>query len=346
MIVECMMKILPACMRIMAVVSMLSLPVYALAQELSDKEKMLLPKVEDAPFEIGQYVRVGGVKLHYHDKGAGDPILFIHGNPTSSYLWRNITPYLEEQGRVIALDLVGMGRSDKPEIDYRYDEHYAYLDAFIRALELKNITLVVHDWGAALGFDYARRNPDSVKAIAFMEGVLPPIFPQESYEAMGDDMGGLFEAIRTKGRGEEMIVENHMFIEELLPQLILRTLGADAMEAYRLPYGEKDARTPLLTWPRQLPIAGWPQDTHRLMKGISNYMQTSQTPMLLLYAQPGLLISPELVKHYQAVIPHLETAYIGAGLHFIQEDQPDAIGRALSDWYRRVEKESAMYEQK
>jgi haloalkane dehalogenase len=244
-------------------------------------------------------------------------------------------PYVAGQARAIALDLVGMGQSGKSGNGYRYGSHYDYLEAFIDALELKDITFVVHDWGATLGFDYARQHPGRVKRIAFMEGVLPPIFPQPSFEAMGEEMGEMFRAFKDPIKGRELVIDQHMFVEQMLPGFVNRPLGARAMEAYRKPYVHPVDREPLLVWPREIPIAGEPKDLVERMAAIKAFMTTTDTPMLLLYAEPGVLVSPQLVPWYTQNIPRIETAFIGQGLHFLQEDQPDAIGRALADWLRR-----------
>jgi haloalkane dehalogenase len=292
--------------------------------------------VSEGEFKQDKFVSVKGVSMHYAEVGTGDPILLLHGNPTSSYLWRNITPFLTKQGRTIAVDLIGMGYSEKPNIEYSYKQHYLYLDAFIKELGLKNITIVGHDWGAALGWDYARKNPDNVKAIAFMEGVLPPVFPQLSYKAMGEEMGGMFKAINTPSQGEKMIIDQHMFVENILVNMINRNIGDEAHNAYRKPYTKKSSRKPLLAWPRNVPIAGEPKESVQVMEGIHNFMKSTDKPTLLLYAEPGVLVPPQLVPYYKNTIKNLETSYVGQGLHFIQEDQPRAIGRAISDWLRRI----------
>lgn len=293
-------------------------------------------EVAEVEFKPAKYVGVSGYKMHYSEFGSGDPILLIHGNPTSSYLWRNVVPHIAEQGRVIAVDLIGMGYSDKPNIDYTYGEHYAYLSGFIKNLGLKNITIVGHDWGAALAWDYASQNSENIKAIAFMEGVLPPIFPQPSFDAMGEEMGGMFKAIKTPGRGERMIISDHMFVEGILPQMMARNMGTIAHEAYRSPYIQVSSRKPLLAWPRAVPINGEPKETVNVMQNIADFMADTDIPTLLLYAEPGVLVPPKLVAHYQNTIENLQASYVGRGLHFIQEDQPDAIGRSLSDWLTRL----------
>ncbi len=297
--------------------------------------KLPRPDISETFPYRGHYAGVDGVQMFYVDEGQGDPVVFIHGNPTSSYLWRNVIPYVAGDSRAVALDLVGMGRSGKLDIGYRYMDHYRYLEGFIDALDLKNITFVVHDWGAALGFDYARLHPDRVKAIAFMEGVLPPAFPQPSYEAMGEEMGGMFRAMRDPVQGREMVIDNHMFVEQILPGFVNRTLGEEAMAEYRRPFVGPASREPILAWPREVPIAGEPADVTERLEAIGAFMTETDLPVLLLYADPGVVVPPQAVGWYTGHMKNIETAYVGQGLHFIQEDQPDAIGRALSDWIRR-----------
>ena len=283
-----------------------------------------------------KYIKVNGSRMHYVDEGKGDPVIFIHGNPTSSYLWRNIIPYVTDQHRAIAIDLIGMGQSAKPDINYTFSEHFQYVESFIKQLGLRNVTLVVHDWGAAIGFEYARRHPENVKAIAFMEGVLPPAFPQSSYEAMGEDMGGLFKMLRDPIKGKHMVIDNNGFVEKLLPAFTNRTLGENEMEVYRAPYKQKASRKPTLVWPLEIPIGEQPANTTSTMESIEQFMAHTKLPILMLYASPGAVLPPSAVPWYKKKIKNLETAYIGQGLHFIQEDQPESIGRALNDWMRRL----------
>lgn len=289
-----------------------------------------------ADFPIpGKNLTVHGVRLHYVEAGSGRPVLFLHGNPTSSYLWRNVIPYVQPQARAIALDLVGMGGSGKPDIAYTFADHYRFVEGFIEALNLRDLTLVVHDWGAALGFEYARRHPDNVRGIAFMEGVLPPTFPQPSFEAMGEEMGGMFRAFKDAKKGVELVIDNHLFVEKVLPGFVNRTLGDTEMAAYRAPYVDKTARKPLLAWPRQVPIAGEPADVVQAIGRIGEFMQSTDKPLLLLYATPGVLVPPAAVAWYTQHLRNVETVFVGQGFHFIQEDQPEAIGRAVADWMRR-----------
>lgn len=293
------------------------------------------PIIDEAPLEGYRSVVIEGARVAYVERGSGRPIIFIHGNPSSSYLWRNVIPYVEAQGRVIALDLAGMGSSEPARLGYRFADHARRLDAFIEALDLRDVVFVVHDWGAALGFDYAQRHPDNVRAIAFMEGVLPPAFPQPSFDAMGPEMGGMFRAFKDPVQGREMVITQNMFIEQILPRFVNRTLGEHAMSEYRRPYRAAERREPLLAWPREIPIAGDPPEVVATMARIERFMSETDKPALLLYADPGVLVPPAAVPWYTGHMQNLEATYVGQGLHFIQEDQPAAIGHVLSDWLRR-----------
>ena len=286
------------------------------------------------PFEA-HYVQVKGSRMHYVDEGEGDPILFLHGNPTSSYLWRNIIPYATPYGRAIAVDLIGMGKSGKPDIDYRFASHAEYLEAFIDVLELTNITLVVHDWGSALGMDFARRNPERVKGIVFMEAIVPPAMPIPSYEAMGGG-GEFFRNVRTPGVGEEMILQNNMFVEVVLPEMgTVRKLTDAERQAYRAPYPTPESRKPTLIWPREVPIAGEPADVMEIVERNGAWLHESGIPKLMFYAEPGAFGGPEVATYFAENLKNIETSYVGPGYHYIQEDHPHLIGRQLADWLRR-----------
>ncbi|WP_162917294.1 haloalkane dehalogenase [Dongia deserti] len=273
--------------------------------------------------------------MSYLEQGEGEVVLFLHGNPSAAYLWRNVMPFVSENHRTIAVDLIGMGHSGKPDIEYRFADHARYLDAFVEAMGLERITLVGHDWGAALAWDFARRHPDEVVRLAFMEGVLPPAFPQPSYEAMGEEMGGMFRAMRDPQEGHRTIMENNKFVEQILPMMINRPLGDMARSEYGLPYRQVEDRLPTWAWPREVPIEGEPASSVTLMTDIQSFMAETRMPVLLAYAEPGVLVPPLAVPFYTGLIQNLETAFVGQGLHFIQEDQPVAIGRALADWLRR-----------
>ncbi len=287
------------------------------------------------PFEK-RSVAVKDSTMAYVDVGTGPTVLFLHGNPTSSYLWRNIIPYVTDTHRAVAVDLIGMGASGKPDIAYTFADHAAYLDAFIEALELKDVTLVIHDWGSALGMRYARLNEDNVKGLVFMEAIVPPALPAPSYEAMGESTGNMFRTLRTPGVGEEMVLENNFFVEVVLPQRgILRDLSEAEMDAYRAPFPTPESRRPTLQWPREIPIAGEPAATTADVMANGAWLTTTDMPKLYFYAEPGALNPAPVVAAFEATLSNLETVFVGPGIHFIQEDNPHAIGAALADWLKR-----------
>ena len=279
--------------------------------------------------------RIGvlGSRMAYIDEGEGEPILFLHGNPTSSYLWRNIIPHVRTLGRCIAPDLIGMGRSDKPDLAYTFADHARYLDEFIRALALTNVTLVVHDWGSALGFDWARRHGAAVRGLAFMEPILNPV---QSWEQFPEGPREMFRAMRTPGVGEKLVLEDNIFIEQLLPGAVVRGLSEAEKAHYRAPFPDPKSRKPVLAWPRQIPIAGEPKEMVEVVTASREALQRSQTPKLLFTATPGGLMSPPLIAWCREHLPKLEVVDVGAGIHYLQEDQPHAIGRALAAWFSRL----------
>jgi haloalkane dehalogenase len=232
-------------------------------------------------------IRVLDTEMSYVDTGSGDPIVFLHGNPTSSYLWRNIIPYLGSRGRCLAPDLVGMGQSGKsPSQAYRFVDHARYLDAWFEAVDLtSNVTLVLHDWGSALGFYRAFRHPKQVKAIAYMEAILRPRrwadFPQ------GRDT--VFRAMRSD-QGERLVLDENFFIETVLPKSTIRHLSEQEMDAYRAPFPDRDARRPLLIWPRELPIEGEPADVVAIVTQYGEWLSKSSLPKLFISAEPGAIL--------------------------------------------------------
>jgi len=282
----------------------------------------------DFPFE-SQHVDVLDATLHYVDVGEGRPVLFLHGNPTSSYLWRNIIPHVVPIGRCIAVDLVGMGKSTKPQSPYRFFDHARYLEAFIDALKLDDLVLVLHDWGSALGFDWASRHEDMVRGLAFMESILLPV---PGWEVFPDGVREAFRAFRTPDLGWELLVRENRFIEEVLPGSIIRTLGQKELDAYRQPFLREEDRTPLWRWPNELPIAGEPADVKAVIERYSSWLQQTNLPKLLLYAEPGVLVPAPVVEWARAKLQHLTTVGLGAGIHYVQEDHPQTIGREIVRW--------------
>lgn len=284
-----------------------------------------------------KFIEVNGSQMAYVDEGAGPVVLFIHGNPTSSYLWRNIIPYVTDTHRAIAVDLIGMGDSDKPDIVYTFADHATYLDGFIKALNLQAITLVIHDWGSVLGMRYARLNESNVQAIAFMEAGIPPAFPAPSYEAMGEQMSELFRNLRTPNVGEDMVLQNNFFVEVVLPQFgVMRTLTDAEMAAYRKPFPTPESRKPTLQWPREIPIAGEPQATTQVVLANGEWLYATELPKLYFYADPGVLNPTPVIDYAKAHAKNIETVFVGAGTHYLQEDHPHAIGTALADWLEQL----------
>ena len=281
------------------------------------------------PFE-SKFVEVHGSKMHYVDVGEGDPILFLHGNPTSSYLWRNIIPHLSEQGRCIAPDLIGMGKSDHPDIPYRFDDQYRYVSGFIDALGIgSNLTLVIHDWGSGLGFRWAHEHQSSVKAIAFMEAMISPL----TWELMPADFRTGFRMMRTPGIGWMMISVANMFIKKMLPDMVFRGLTPEAQAYYASAFPNVASRKPVRQWPMEIPIDGQPADNYAVIKAYGDWLEQSQLPKILFHGNPGIIIRKDEVAWCRENLADLKIVDIGDGQHFIQEDNPHLIGAELSKWY-------------
>ena len=268
--------------------------------------------------------------MAYHDIGAGDPLVFPHGNPTSSYLWRNIIPHLSGSGRCIAPDLIGHGDSakldDQGPTSYRFVEHRDYLDGLLDQLDLgDHVTLVLHDWGSALGFDWANRHRDRVAGIAYMEAIVRPVTWDEWPEAAA----GIFQALRSPA-GEEMIIEKNLFVEAILPAAILRDLSPEEHDEYRRPFTEPADRRPTLTWPREIPIGGEPAEVTEIVRSYAAWLSASEVPKLFINAEPGaILTGPQ--REFARTWPN-QTEVTVPGNHFIQEDSPHEIGAAIADW--------------
>lgn len=276
-------------------------------------------------------IEVLGKTMAYVEMGQGDPILFLHGNPTSSYLWRNIMPAVNNLGRCVAIDLIGMGDSDKLENSgperYTFAEHSEYLDSALQALAItSNVTLVVHDWGSALGFHWANRHRGAIKGICYMEGIVRPL----SWEEWPDKARSVFQGFRSEA-GETMVLENNVFIERVLPGSILRELSDQEMDVYRRPFTEPgESRRPTLTWPRQIPIDGEPADVVAVVEAYAEWLSKSDMPKLFVNAEPGAILTGTQ-REFCRTWPN-QTEVTVRGLHFIQEDSPAEIGRALHAW--------------
>lgn len=276
-----------------------------------------------------KFLDVEGYQMHYIEEGIGEPILFLHGNPTSSYLWRNIIPYLTPYARCIAPDLIGMGKSDKPDLDYRFLTHYRFLSAFIEKMDLRNITLVVHDWGSGLGFHYASLNEQNIKGIAFMEALFQP----SKWEDFPNDFKAGFQMMRTPVLGWFLISVLNIFVKQILPSAISRKLTKEEKKYYEEPFPNVESRKAVRQWPCEIPINGEPKDVHRIVENYFMWLQKTQLPKLFFYAKPGGIISQEKADWIQKNIPSTKSIFIGDGIHYLQEDNPHLIGEELQKWY-------------
>lgn len=286
------------------------------------------------PYEK-RYADVNGVRMAYVEAGTGDPIVLLHGNPTSSYLWRNVVPHLEPLGRCIAPDLVGMGDSAKlggsGDGRYRYVVHRHYLDGLLETLGVHDrVVFVVHDWGSALGFDWAFRHPDAVQGIAYLEAIIRPL----TWDDWPEDAREIFQAMRSSA-GEEMVLDNNVFVEQVLPSAILRDDISEEMEVYRAPYREPgEDRRPTLDWPRELPIEGKPSDVERIVSGYADWLAASSLPKLLVTGDPGMILTGAQLEFARGWPGQREVTV--PGLHFLQEDSPDQLGSAVASWCREA----------
>jgi len=282
-----------------------------------------------------RYEKVLGLDMAYVEKGKGDPIVFLHGNPTSSYLWRNVMPHLTKLGRCIAPDLLGMGDSEKvPSSDaatYRFVQHRQYLEGLLEVLDVKqNVTFVVHDWGSALGFDWAAHRPAAVKGIAYMESIVTPL----TWADWPEQARNVFRGLRSDA-GEGMVLEKNVFVDRILPASIMRKLSDREMAEYRRPFDRAgEDRRPTLTWPREIPLDGEPADVHEIVSSYGAWLAESEVPKLFINAEPGSILTGRAREVCRAW-PN-QTEVVVSGIHFIQEDSPDEIGTAIADWYRSL----------
>ena len=279
-------------------------------------------------------VKVLGKNMAYVEKGEGDPIIFQHGNPTSSYLWRNIIPHLENHGKCIAIDLIGMGDSDKLEDEgdntYSYHVHKKYFDACLKELGIKDdITFVIHDWGSALGFDWAYDNKNNVKGICYMEAIVKTI----SWEDWPEDGKSIFQGFRSEA-GEDLILKKNLFIEGVLPGAIIRNLSDKEMDVYRKPFLKEIERRPTLDWPRQIPIDNKPEEVCNTVEDYSLWMSINEIPKLFINANPGSILKGKQREFCRKWKNQEEVTVKGS--HFIQEDSPKDIGQAISSWYQKI----------
>lgn len=269
--------------------------------------------------------------LHYVESGDGDPIVFLHGNPTSSYLWRHIFGRLEGQGRLLALDLIGFGDSGKPDIEYSLADHQRYVDAWFDALDLRNVTLVLQDYGAAFGVTWARTHPDRVKAVALLEPVLHSADSADLPEAFVQLRG----AVLTDA-GEDIVLEQNKFLTELLPGTFLNPPAPEDLAVYQAPFPTPESRKPVLVFPRNLPVDNEPASTVDLLAQNHPWLAESNVPKLLLTFEPGFLVTPKVLEWARANIADLDVEAVGPGVHYVQEDSPAEISEALISWFGRI----------
>lgn len=278
-------------------------------------------------------ISVKGSYIHYCDEGVGDPILFLHGIPTCAYLWRHIISALSTTTRCIAPDLIGMGQSDKPDIDYRVFDHISYMDAFIDALQLKNITLVVHGFGSMIGLDYARRHEKNIKAMAFYEAHLQPVthwnqlsLPVQQFATLLSRPGASYRAV---------MLQNYL-VEKILPRSAIRALSEEDMAVYRAPFPTPDSRKPLWQYIKDLPMGSGPDDVVALIQHYSDWLCKTPIPKLLLYAVPGFMTTMEDVSWAHAHFPNITLAALDDAMHLAQESVPEQFSAALLNWYKTV----------
>ena len=282
------------------------------------------------PYER-RHAAVLDTEIAYVDTGAGDPVVFLHGNPTSSYLWRNVIPEVEPHARCLAPDLVGMGDSGPaPDGSYRFADHARYIDAWFDALlPTQSVTLVGHDWGSVLGFYWARRHPERVRGLAYMEAIVRPV----SWEEWPEDARGIFRGMRSE-KGEDLVLQRNVFVERILPSSVLRGLTEEEMDVYRRPYVTEESRSPTLAWPRELPVDGEPEEVVRIVDDYSGWLKESDAPKLFVNAEPGSILTGAQREFCRSWKNQDEVTVRGA--HFLQEDSPRQIGEAVAAFVVKI----------
>jgi haloalkane dehalogenase len=290
---------------------------------------------------------LGSTMAYREASAAREPIaVLLHGNPTSSFIWRNVIPHVAPVARCIAPDLIGFGKSGKPAIGYRFADHVRYLDAFLDGLGIREAYLVAQDWGTALAVELAARRPEFVKGLAFMEFIAPMATWDDFHQTTTESpharaARATFQKLRTPGVGEEMVLEANAFIERVLPGSIVRTLTDAEMAAYREPFPTPASRKPMLAFPRELPIAGEPADVYAALEAAHAALREANFPKLLFVGNPGALVSPDFARRFAASLKHCHVVQLASGLHYLQEDHPDAIGHALAGWIAGIESATA-----
>ncbi len=284
------------------------------------------------PFQ-SHFISVENTEIHYIDETTKEKtdtvFLFVHGNPTSSYLWRNIIPYATPFGRCIAFDLIGFGKSGKPNIEYSFQDHIKYFDSFVAKLKLKNIVLVLHDWGGAIGFNYAKNNPENIKGIVFMETFWKPM----EWKNLDFLTRFVFKKFRDNKAGQKWNGKHNAFLRFILPISIIRKLTEEEKQNYFRPFKTISDRNPIIKFPQELPFKDEGTLNEAIVCDYYNWLKKSTIPKLLLYAKPGVQVQTKDVELCKSVFQNLTTAFIGKGKHYLQEDQPDNIGEAIEQWY-------------
>jgi len=305
----------------------------AIIPVIAPSAKNIEPNIgSEFPYE-SKFVKVLGSDIHYIDEGNGPTVILIHGNPTSSYLWRNIIPHLTDHYRVIAPDLIGMGKSDKPDIPYRFDDHTNYFAGFVEALALQDVALVLHDWGGGIGLDYAAGNSGNVRAIALMEAVVKPM----NWSMADAPTKYMFKRFRDPEDGHKINAVDNYFVEKLLPMMAGRDLSPEEMEFYSAPYPTVESRKPVAQWPREIPFDDGPDDNVTRIGDNYHWLTKSDVPVLALHATPGLIFQEAFMQQLQTELPRMQSVNIGSGLHYLQEVQPTKIGKSLVDWLQDID---------
>lgn len=302
-------------------------------------------KTEFVPTELtltSRFAEVLGSRMHYFELGEDQPVLFFHGNPVWSYIWRNIMPMVENSGRCIAFDLIGMGRSDKPGIEYTFHDHARYVEGFIETLGLKDLILVLHDWGIALGLEYALRHPANVKAIAIIangtrglvEGVLAPLTKWNELDPQSAEM---LRSFRDPARGWKLLAEENIFIDELLPQGAVRGIGPEQIAFYNAPYKSPEERRAIWAWPQQIPVEGKPPHMENVISEVNRFIRETRMPKLFIHGEPdGIGRGIPMVKWFMENVKNIEFRSVGHVGHYLQEDCPETIGSELNQWIKKL----------
>jgi haloalkane dehalogenase len=289
----------------------------------------------DYPF-TSHYVTVQGSNLHYIDEGQGDVILFLHGMPSWSYLWRNVIPHLSQHARCIALDLIGFGRSDQPDIEFNVNDHIKYVNGFIEQLNLKNILFVAHSWGSVFALDYASQHEENVKGMVFMEPLFSPFATWDEFNSGRPQVAEIFKKFRTKDVGWDLIVNQDVFVNRIGDGGNLRSFSEEERKCYKQPFESPRSRLPLWRAPQELPIAGEPAHVVKLVENYHAWLKKTALPILLFHVDQGAFLSKEKLNWSKINIKHLTTHDLGEGSYWYIEDYPHTIGKTLLNWYKKI----------